>query len=536
MIQTRKNAKARVIDASMHLRIWQLAALACTTIAVLGLLMALSVERNREANDWVEHTETVLNALADYTREFVDAEAAQRGYLLTRQDAYLAPYEAVRAGNKAKLKQLKALVAGESERRELQRLSQIFGDKLDEIALTVRLMQAGNPAGALAVVREGQRQRYTVEFRRLSGEIADSEAALLDWRQVSAENENRNILFSIAIGGIMAVMLIVVVAQKTIARIEDRAFQLIRGITAVADGHLDRRVASASPDGIGKMATAFNEMADRLLAAKQAREAVEVDLAQSNRELVAEIEERTAVQSDLSLSVTELRRSNEELDNFAYGASHDLKAPLRGIRNLTEWIADDVKGSAAADTIENLALLRNRVDRLDLLLESLLQYSRVGRVGGVAEDVDIAQLIGEIAEYSAPRAGFSVTCRGEFPIIRTHKAPLEQVLRNLISNALKHHDGGTGAVVVSARDLGATIEIRIEDDGPGIPAAFHQKIFQMFQTLKSRDEVEGSGMGLAIVKKSVEGHGGTIRVESAPPQRGTAFVFTWKKDRLALAA
>jgi signal transduction histidine kinase len=89
---------------------------------------------------------------------------------------------------------------------------------------------------------------------------------------------------------------------------------------------------------------------------------------------------------------------------------------------------------------------------------------------------------------------------------------------------------------VSARDLGDTIEIRVEDDGPGIPPAFHARIFQMFQTLKSRDEVEGSGMGLAIVKKSVEGHGGTLAVESAPPQRGTAFVFTWKKDRLALAA
>ena len=91
-------------------------------------------------------------------------------------------------------------------------------------------------------------------------------------------------------------------------------------------------------------------------------------------------------------------------------------------------------------------------------------------------------------------------------------------------------------MTVSTRDLGSLIEFRVEDDGPGIPLAFHERVFQMFQTLKSRDEIEGSGMGLAIVKKSVEGHGGTIRIECAPAQRGTAFVFTWEKDRQALAA
>jgi len=177
-----------------------------------------------------------------------------------------------------------------------------------------------------------------------------------------------------------------------------------------------------------------------------------------------------------------------------------------------------------------------RIERLDMLLDSLLQHSRVGRVGAAPEDTDIAQLIKEIADYIAPRTGFTVIYRGEIPMIHTSKAPLEQVLRNLIGNGLKHHDGDAGTVVVSARDLGNMMEFRVEDDGKGIPPQFHERIFQMFQTLKSRDEVEGSGMGLAIVKKSVEGHGGTIRVESAPPRRGTTFVFTWEKDRLALAA
>ena len=147
-----------------------------------------------------------------------------------------------------------------------------------------------------------------------------------------------------------------------------------------------------------------------------------------------------------------------------------------------------------------------------------------------------ARLIQDIADYISPRTGFTVTYRGEIHMIHTSKAPLEQVLRNLIGNGLKHHDGDVGAVVVSARDLGSMIEFRVEDDGTGIPPRFHERIFQMFQTLKSRDELEGSGMGLAVVKKSVEGHGGTVRVESTPPRRGTTFVFTWEKDRQALAA
>ena len=273
-----------------------------------------------------------------------------------------------------------------------------------------------------------------------------------------------------------------------------------------------------------------------LLAANQARERTEADLAKSNLRLEAEAQERSAAQRQLSLSVAELRRSNEELDSFAYCASHDLKAPLRGIRNLAGWIAEDLKDTAADGAIANLALLNKRVNRLDMLLDSLLQYSRVGRGGGAAEDIDVTALVREIAEYIAPRAGFAVTCRGQIPLFRTDKAPLEQVLRNLIGNGLKHHDKDSGAVIVSARDLGDKVEFRVEDDGPGVSPEFHERIFQMFQTLKSRDEVEGSGMGLAIVKKSVEGHGGTIRIESAPPARGTAFIFTWAKERLALAA
>jgi signal transduction histidine kinase len=160
----------------------------------------------------------------------------------------------------------------------------------------------------------------------------------------------------------------------------------------------------------------------------------------------------------------------------------------------------------------------------------LLEYSRVGLSKADPEDVDTGRLVAEIIEYLAPPPAFVVECRGGMPVLRAAKAPLEHIFQNLISNALKHHDRDHGTVVVSARDLAMFAEFTVQDDGPGIDPAYHERIFGMFQTLRPRDEVEGSGVGLAIVKKAVEKNGGSIKVESAPPRRGTAFVFTWRKS------
>jgi signal transduction histidine kinase len=116
-------------------------------------------------------------------------------------------------------------------------------------------------------------------------------------------------------------------------------------------------------------------------------------------------------------------------------------------------------------------------------------------------------------------------------VIRVDRIPIQVVLENLIGNGLKHHDLAKGRITVATRSVGGMIEFRVSDDGPGIAPRFHERIFEIFQTLVSRDELESNGIGLAIVKKIVETHGGQIRVESAPPLRGTTFVFTWKEKR-----
>jgi len=250
---------------------------------------------------------------------------------------------------------------------------------------------------------------------------------------------------------------------------------------------------------------------------QQARKA-EAELQQLNAVLEQRVAERTA----------ELQRSNRELDQFAYVASHDLKAPLRAIEHLVNWISEDVGEILPEMSQMHLVKLSGRVRRMEILLNDLLTYSRVGRIKSQNRRVDTGALVQNIIELLTPPSGFTITMDPTMPILRTAATPLETVLRNLINNAIKHHDQPEGHIHVAASEHADAIEFAVIDDGPGIAPEFHTRIFELFQTLKPRDQVEGSGMGLAIVQKTITNRGGAIWVESGPG-RGTTFRFTWPK-------
>jgi PAS domain S-box-containing protein len=225
----------------------------------------------------------------------------------------------------------------------------------------------------------------------------------------------------------------------------------------------------------------------------------------------------------------ELARSNADLEEFAYVASHDLKAPLRAISHLVEWISEDIEATASAETIDNLKLLRGRVVRLQSLLDGLLAYARIGKARVGYEQVDVSHVVRDVVAVLSPPPGFQVVCDGTLPLLRTHRTPILVVLQNLIANGIKHHDRDEGRITIAMKLLNGVAEFRVCDDGPGIEPRFHERIFVIFQTLSGRDDLESSGIGLAIVKKRVEAHGGRIWVESAPPARGTTIIFTWKE-------
>jgi len=224
-----------------------------------------------------------------------------------------------------------------------------------------------------------------------------------------------------------------------------------------------------------------------------------------------------------------LEKRNHELDQFAYIVSHDLKAPLRAIANLATWLEEDLQEYLSGDTQYQMELLRGRVHRMEALIEGILNYSRVGRLKAALEWVDVHALLMDIIDSIAPPPGFTVIIGSGMPQLRTERLPLEQVFTNLISNAIKHHDRLEGQVNLSVQDQGDAYLFSVADNGPGIAPEFHERVFVIFETLKARDKVENTGVGLAIVKKIVEDKGGIIRLESQIGQ-GTTFYFTWPKQ------
>jgi two-component system, chemotaxis family, CheB/CheR fusion protein len=255
---------------------------------------------------------------------------------------------------------------------------------------------------------------------------------------------------------------------------------------------------------------------------KQAEEA----LLQLNETLERRVEERTL----------DLQLSNRELDEFAYVASHDLRAPLRAIDNLAHWITQDVGESLPPASQEHLAKLRHRIERMDKLLVDLLEYSRAGRQQHALESVDTGMLVRSIVELLNLPPGFVDTLPETMPVVVTERVALETVLRNLIGNAFKHHPNpAAGVARIAAQVQDGWLEVTVTDNGEGIDPRFHTRIFEVFKTLKPRDEIEGSGVGLAVVKKLVESRGGAIQVTSAVNE-GASFRFKWPISIVSEAA
>ncbi len=249
---------------------------------------------------------------------------------------------------------------------------------------------------------------------------------------------------------------------------------------------------------------------------------------QAREKLEANLQELSRLSLLLANTNQALAERNQELDSFAYIASHDLKAPLRGVINLSQWLEEDIKDNLAPENQEQLQLLRKRVYRMETLIDGLLQYSRVGRTQTPSEKVDVSELLAEITDSLNPPATFNIEIAPEMPVFITKKLLLSQVFANLISNAIKHHPRDDGNLKISVEDSGEFYLFTVADDGRGIDPKNNDKVFTIFQTLESRDRKENTGVGLSIVKKIVESEGGKISLDSEFG-KGATFRFTWLK-------
>jgi signal transduction histidine kinase len=250
-----------------------------------------------------------------------------------------------------------------------------------------------------------------------------------------------------------------------------------------------------------------------------------------------EVTEQVRARKDVELKADELVRlthaleqSNRELDQFAYVASHDLKAPLRGIANLTEWIEEDLGERIPDSSREHMRLLKGRVHRMEALIDGILAYSRAGRVRTPPERVDTGALVREVVELLAPPPNVAIEVQPELPTVDAERVPLQQVFMNLIGNAVKYAGAVRDDVRVRVgwRSVRDAYEFTVADNGPGIAPEYHERVWGIFQTLQPRDKVEGTGIGLSVVKKIVETRGGHAWIES-PAGDGAAFHFTWPK-------
>jgi PAS domain S-box-containing protein len=245
--------------------------------------------------------------------------------------------------------------------------------------------------------------------------------------------------------------------------------------------------------------------------------------------LAQRAEEQARLSEDLRATAARLEERNRELDQFNYVVSHDLKAPLRAIGSLSEWIEEDLQDQLNDESRRNMRLLRARVYRLEALINGLLQYSRLGQTKMSFGLVPVAELLTEVIDSLGPPSGFTVTVEPPMPVLTTDRMLLGQVFTNLIDNAITHHDRPQGQVKITVSDQENFYKFAVSDDGPGIDERFYERIFSIFQTLEPRDKREGTGIGLALVKRIIERQGGQSWVVSQIGA-GSTFYFTWPKN------
>ncbi|MBN8609078.1 MAG: CHASE3 domain-containing protein [Deltaproteobacteria bacterium] len=421
----------------------------------------------------------------------VDSETGERGYLITRDPSYLEPYDQSHEALELTLGTLRDRFEAEDLSaldRDVAHAIQLLDDAIEHANADrfgeARALMAGNKV-AMDRVREDVAALEVIErLRRRTAE------------QVRLESAERALLVNV-IGSVVIVAFILLLAAG------------IRN---------DIVLIAAQNERLTAQGTELSQRKERLEALTRALAGQNEQLAETNTALAGANRER-------ALAMTALERRNRDLDQFAYVTSHDLKAPLRAISNLAGWIEEDLGADAPKSVMEHVQLLKQRTERMNTLIEGILVYSRAGR-SATTDSVSLSRIVDEVRGLLGV-APERVVHRGEDLLLRTDRTQITQVLQNLVSNALKHAGETPEPVEVSWRpsDPGF-VEVRVRDHGPGIEPRFHDKIFEIFQTLNPRDKVESTGIGLAIVKKIVLGQGGNVRVESEPGQ-GATFVFTW---------
>ena len=489
------------------------------TKIILGFVIAVGVLLLTSAISWysiqqlgyytrqVEHTYQVLENASSLRGHMRDAQSQVRGYLLLDDSTYLPGFEASIPAAQADLLTLQDLTIDNAGQHA--RLDTLAGSVANELAYLRRWTMLTPSAEAVRRLVRQDRARQ-LQLRALIMRVQQEEQELLKERRRRQDFFENTTPAAIVVSAVLAAIIVLWLftkitrelraneeLQAELARTNAdvaRRIQLIESLAnRVVQGDYTVKISDQEQDTLGNLVTSLNHMTQTL-----------------------------------DNTFTALENRNRELDQFAYVASHDLKAPLRGVVTVVKWIEDELPHELSDQMRQYLDMMKGRLHRLEDLINGLLAYARAGRTERKLEEVNVQQLVHEVTELVIPPT-FRVETPTPLPVFVTDRLSLQQVFTNLMGNAAKYHNRPDGLISVSCRDLGECYEFRVQDDGPGIAPQFQQKVFLMFQTLRDRNTAESTGIGLSIVKRIVEEQKGAIHIESEEG-RGAAFIFTWQKN------
>ncbi|GAB2790284.1 signal transduction histidine kinase [Hymenobacter luteus] len=488
------------------------------TKIILGFIIAVGVLLLTSVTSWysiqqlsyytqqVEHTYQVLQGTANIRTHMRDAQSHIRSYLLLADTTALTSFRQLQPEAHADFEQLHRLTL--DNLRQQSRLDTLKRLMADEIAYLARWTDRRPSGEAVRELVLGDRDRQ-LQLRNLLIRVRLEEEALLAQRRQQQDMYENITPVAVVVSAVLAALIVLWLfrqitrevraneaLQQELSRSNDEVARRIQIIEALANrvvqGDYTVKITDQEQDSLGNLATALNRMTQTL-----------------------------------DTNFTALENRNRELDQFAYVASHDLKAPLRGVVTVVKWIEDELPHELSPQMRQYLEMMKGRLYRLEDLINGLLAYARAGRTEQKLEEVSVQQLVQEVAELVVPPT-FRVATPTPLPTFVTDRLSLQQVFTNLMGNAAKYHHRPDGLITVTCRDMGECYEFRVQDDGPGIAPQFHQKVFLMFQTLRDRHTAESTGIGLSIVKRIIEERKGTIHLESAEGA-GASFIFTWPK-------
>ncbi|UOQ76077.1 ATP-binding protein [Hymenobacter sp. 5516J-16] len=488
------------------------------TKIVLGFIIAVGVLLLTSAASWyciqqlayytqrVEHTYQVLQGTANMRSNIRDAQSHIRSYLLLNDTAALTSFRRTLPEIHTNFELLRQLTLDNLNQQS--RLDTLELATENEIAYLTTWTKRLPGTAAVRELILGDRDRQ-LQVRALLERVRQEEETLLLERRRRQDFFETTTPAAIVVSAVLAAIIVLWLftkitrevraneeLQRELAYNNEQVAHRIRIIESLANkvvqGDYTVKISDQEQDSLGNLATALNHMTQTL-----------------------------------DTSFTALENRNRELDQFAYVASHDLKAPLRGVVTVVKWIEDELSQELSPQMRQYLEMIKGRLNRLEDLINGLLAYARAGRTEQKLEEVSVGQLVQDITELVVPPT-FRVETPTPLPTFVTDRLSLQQVFTNLMGNAAKYHHRPDGLLRISCRDLGECYEFRVQDDGPGIAPQFHQKVFLMFQTLRDRNSAESTGIGLSIVKRIVEEKKGTIHIESEEG-KGAAFIFTWPK-------